>query len=169
MKQIFQNRSIRSFQFTNSVEESAFLERISPKRIVTVDESCGQNSICLVGSNSLTNDVEFVVSFRSDCNEEDLNLVFWNDLMIVDSGKKVFFVGDEIVVRTSIELTSPLIGLYVISDDELLILEETYMQIVDRAGRILRSELFDLITSTTIEKNRLVLQTDSGVRKVDLT
>lgn len=164
MKQIFQNRFLRSIQFSNSVEESAFLDKIPTDRVLSIDTHDGQNPICYIGCNSVTQDVEYVISFRSDSNEEDLNLAFWADRIVIDSGRMVFVITNELILRASLELTTPLIGFHLISENEMLILEEAFMRIIDKEGRVHRSESFDLITRTNFEKNRLVLITDSGER-----
>lgn len=164
MKQIFQNRFLRSIQFSNSGEELAFLKQVPVERVLSIDLDDGQNPICYIGYDSLTQSIEFVLSFRSESNEEDLNLIFWQDRIIFDSGRLVFFVSNELELKASLELTTPLIGFHLVSDNELLILEEAFLRVVNKNGLILRSESFDLITETTLEKNRLVLQTERGQR-----
>lgn len=168
MLQIFQNRFLRGYQFPNSVEQEAFIERVSAARVLSIDKSDGQNPICYVGRNSLTHEAEFVLSFRSDHNEENLNVVFWNDQIIFDSGSMVYFVTADLVLQASLELTSGLIGLHVISDSKLLILGEADLQIVDMNGRILKSESFDRVSGAAIIGDKLVLDTDSGERLIHL-
>lgn len=168
MRQIFQNRFLRGYQFSNSIEQATFVENVSATRVLTIEESDGQNPICYVGRNSLSHEAEFAIAFRSDLSEENLNLVSWNNRIIFDSGCMVYFVTPEIVLQTSLELTSPLIGLHVISESKLLILEEVFMRIVDRDGRILKSESFDLISDVVLENKRIVLSTDNGNQIIDL-
>ncbi|MBL8183411.1 MAG: hypothetical protein JNK51_00660 [Blastocatellia bacterium] len=168
MKQIFQNRFLRSMQFSNSREELAFLNQVPVERVLSIDLDDGQNPICYIGYDSLTQDIEFVLSFRSESNEEDLNLIFWQDRIVFDTGRSVFFVSYELELKASLELTTPLIGFHLVSDNELLILEEAFMRVVNKNGLVLKSESFDLVTRTTFEKNRLVLQTESGQRTLYL-
>jgi hypothetical protein len=168
MRQIFQNRFLRSYQFSNAVEQTAFIQRVSATRVLSIEESDGQNPICCVGRNSLTHEAEFVLSFRSDSSEEYLNFLFWDGTMVLDTGKTVYLIDEKLSIIASLDITTPLIGLYLVTKEKLLLLEEAYLRVIDHDGHVLKSEIFDLIEEFSVDDGVLAVKTNEESRSINL-
>ncbi|PGH38011.1 MAG: hypothetical protein CRN43_17810 [Candidatus Nephrothrix sp. EaCA] len=117
----------------------------------------------------MTKEKQFVLSFRSDESEDNLNFLFWDNLFVMDTGKNVYLIDESLNIKTSFEITAPLVGLYLINKEKLLLLEEVYMRVVDYKGQIVKSELFDLIEDFSIKGNLLSVQTSEERRVIELT
>lgn len=90
-------------------------------------------------------------------------------MVVLDTGANIYLIDEELNVVTSIEVTSPLIGLYVIDNEKILILEEIFIRIVDCKGQIIKSHSSDLIEGFSIQENSLYIQTSEGSRTIVLT
>jgi len=167
MKQIIGNRYLKGFKFSSLQELSAFLGNIETKNCLSIEDASGDNYYCYVCYNSLTKEKQFVLSFSSDEGEDNLNFLFWEEqrMFILDTGKSIYLIDNNVSIKTSLEITTPLIGLYLINKDTLLLLEEAFMRVIDYNGKILKSELFDLIEDFNIQDNILSIQT-SEERKI---
>jgi hypothetical protein len=167
MKQIVGNRYIKVFKFTSSQEVLIFLSNQETKNFLSIEDTFGNNYYCFVFYHSLTKEKQFVLSFSSDESEDNLNFLFWYEqkIFVFDTGKSIYLIDEKLSIKASFEITSPLIGLYLINKDNLLLLEEAFMRVIDYNGKILRSELFDLIDDFSIKDNVLSIQT-SGESKV---
>src|SRR6218665_1059217 len=147
MKQIIENRYLKGFKFSSSEEASTFCNNQKAKRSISIEDTFGENYYCYVCYHSLTKEKQFVLSFRSDESEDNLNFLFWDNLFVMDTGKNV----------------------YLINKEKLLLLEEVYMRVVDYKGQIVKSELFDLIEDFSIKGNLLSVQTSEERRVIELT
>ena len=61
---------------------------------------------------------------------------------------------DNLIIK-SIDATSPIIGFYQINNDNMLILEETYIRTINTNGDILKKMTTDLIVDYYIKNNNL--------------
>jgi len=169
MKQIIENRYLKGFKFSSSEEASTFCNNQKAKRSISIEDTFGENYYCYVCYHSLTKEKQFVLSFRSDESEDNLNFLFWDNLFVMDTGKNVYLIDESLNIKTSFEITAPLVGLYLINKEKLLLLEEVYMRVVDYKGQIVKSELFDLIEDFSIKGNLLSVQTSEERRVIELT
>ena len=103
-----------------------------------------------------------------DESEDNLNIMYWNDLIVLDIGKKNYLMDDFLEIRSSSEITTPLVGLYVINDERLLILEEAFVRVINNKGEVVKSELIDLIEDFSIKDNLLFIQTSEENRIIEL-
>jgi len=164
MKQIVNNRYLKCYKFLSQKEMSFFLANQKVSDCLSIDEYRGNKYYCYVCHNSLTSEKEFALSFSSDYDEHYLNFLYWfrHDVYVLDTGRNVYLVSFPIKVVASFELSTPLIGLYLIDDDTLLILEEASLQVVNSTGSRLRMELFDLIEKFQLVDRVLSIQTSEG-------
>lgn len=168
MKQIVRNRYLKEFKFSSADELSVFIGNQVAKLCLSIDDTFGYNYYCYICYHSLTKEKEFILSFSSDENEDDFSLLFWNSEFILNTGKKIYLIDERLKIKKSIEITTPLIGMYLINNEKFLLLEEAYMRIVDYHGQVLRSELFDLIEDFSIENDLLFVQTSEENIVIDL-
>jgi hypothetical protein len=79
-----------------------------------------------------------------------LIFLFWNNTLVLGTGKNIYLIDENLNVKTSLDVTTPLIGLYLVNNEKLLLLEESYVRVVNYNGEIIKSELFDLIENFNI-------------------
>jgi len=168
MKQIIYNRYLKWFKFSSSKEASFFLKNQKAQRTLSIEDTFGDNYYCYVCYHSLTREKQFVLAFSSDESEDNLNFLYWNNLFVLDTGKNIFLIDETLNITASLEITTPLIGLHVISNEKLLILEEAFMRVINYKGEIIKSELFDLIENFNIKDNLLSIQTSEESKIIDL-
>ncbi len=168
MKQIFENQYIKSFRFNSARELSDFTINQNIKNKITLENSYGDNYYCYIGYHSLTKEIKFIISFNSEEHEDNLNLLFWkkNNLLVVETGKIICFIDYKLNLKITLDITTPLIVLYLTLKNNLLILEEASLKLVNSTGTILRHELFDLIETFYIENDQLFICTSEGENKM---
>jgi hypothetical protein len=169
MKQIIENRYLKEFKFSSSEETTTFFNNQKAKRNLSIEDTFGENYYCYVCYHSLTKEKQFVLSFSSDENEDNLNFLFWGSLFVLDTGKNIYLIDESLNIKTSLEITTPLIGLYLINKEKLLVLEEAYMRVINYNGDIVKAELFDLIEDFSIKDNLLSIQTSEENKVIELT
>lgn len=168
MKQIVNNKYIKVYRFSSNEERTIFFNNQNIEKSHSIKDSFGENYYCFVCYHSLTQEKEFALIFESDESEENLNVLFWSDMLVMDTGSKVYFINKDISFRNSFEITTPLIGIYLINNEKLLLLEETYMRIISDTGQIVNSEMFDLIDDFSIENNLLSIKVGMENKIIDL-
>lgn len=170
MKQIVGNRYLNTYKFSSSKEVSVFLDNQETKNVLSVDDTIGDNYFCYVCCHSLTSKKQFALSFCSDEKEENLSFLFWDNhkIFVLDTGQSIHLVTDNLNIISSFEITTPLIGLYLTNKDNLLLLEEASLRLVNSEGKVLISELFNLIEDFSIENGRLSIQTNEGNKIFEL-
>lgn len=169
MKQIIKNSYVKTFKFESSQEASTFANNQGSKKALSIDNAIGDNYYCCVGYHSLTKDKQFVLSFSSDENDGNLNLLFWDNLIVLDTGKNIYLIDENLSIKVMLEVTTPLIGLYLINKERLLVLEEAYMRMINHNGDVVKTELFDLIVNFSIKDNLLSIQTSKENKVIELT
>lgn len=169
MKQIVKNTYIKTFKFTSLQEISIFINNQEIKKYLFIDDTCGNNYYSYVGYHSLTKEKQFILSFSSDDSDDNLNFLFWNGLFVLDTGKNIYLIDESLNIKTSLEITTPLIGLYLINNEKLLILEEAYLRVVNYNGDVVKAELFDFIEDFSIKNNLLSIQTSKENKVIELT
>ena len=164
MKQIIRNRYLMVFTFLSFQEMKVFLNHQGTKNVLSLDETFGDNYLCYVCYHSLTGEKQFVLSFSSNENEGNLNFLFWDEhkMYVLDTGQRIYLIDDRLNTVASFEITTSLVGLYLLNADTLLLLEEAYFRTVDFKGEILKSESLDLILDFKIKNNQLFIQTSKA-------
>jgi len=168
MKQIVANKYLKVFSFSSSNEAMTFYRNQEASRTLTIEDTYGDNYYCCVCYHSLTREKQFVLSFASNQNEEHLSFLFWNDVFVVDTGEGVFLIDENLQIKAAFEINISLIGLYMISDNRLLILEEASFKIINREGLILENESLDLIENFSIKDDLLSIQMDGRIKDIKL-
>lgn len=163
MKQIFKNGYVKSFSFTSIQEVEVFLHNQETKNILVLNETYGDYQYCYVWYDSLTGQKQFIVSFSSDDKEDNLNLLVWDrtEILVVDTGKNLYLINKKLNIKACFDITTPLIGLCLTSGNNLLVLEEAAFRLVNSEGKILNSELFDLIENFAIDRDQLSIHTST--------
>lgn len=162
MKTIHNNIFFKAYKFNSKNEENMFLSNHSNIKQVILDSDYGSYYYCFIGHSSLTNEKLFILKFCCDKIEEELSLLFWNDSYIIDTGKVVYLIDSFQLVKKSIEISTPLIGLYLIDDLHLLILEEACLRVVSFSGEIVKTEFFDLIENYNLTKDNVLYLNTNG-------
>mgnify|MGYP003429414724 CR=1 FL=1 len=169
MKQVIKNTYIKGFRFSSEEEALTFLKNQKAERSLSLEDTFGDSYYCYVCYHSLTRERQFVLSFSSDESEDNLNFLFWDNMLVLDTGKNIYLIDENLNIKTSLEITTPLVGLYLISNEKLLVLEEAYMRIINYNGDIEKAELFDLIEDFSINDNLLSIQTSEENKVIELT
>ncbi|GGH68349.1 hypothetical protein [Phaeocystidibacter marisrubri] len=168
MKQIIKNSYIKAFKFTSFQEATTFVNNQDANKQLSIDDTFGDNYYCYVGYHSLTKEKQFILSFSSDESDDSLNFLFWDSLFVLDTGNSIYLIDEDLNVKTSLEITTPLVGLYLINKEKLLVLEEAYMRVINCNGDIVKAELFDLIEDFSIKDNFLSIQTSEENKVIEL-
>lgn len=169
MKQIIENKYLKGFKFSSEDAALTFFNNQKAERSLSIEDTFGDNFYCYICYHSLTREKQFALFFSSDESEDNLNFLFWNKMLVLDTGKNICLIDESLSIKTSIETTTPLVGLYLISNEKLLVLEEAYMRVVNYNGDIVQAELFDLIEDFSIKDNLLSIQTSEGNKVLELT
>lgn len=169
MRQIVQNSYIKGFRFHSLTEASTFINTQKISKSVLVNDTYGDNYYCYVCYHALSREKLFALYFGSDEDESNFNFLFWDDLLVFDTGKDLYIIDQSLSVVQVLEITTPLIGLYQIGIERLLLLEEGYLRIINRRGEILNDRLFDLIEDFSIKDNLLFIHTNEGNSVINLS
>lgn len=169
MKQIIQNRYFKVFSFSSSEEALIFSNNQNANKSLSLKETFGDNYYCYVCYHSLTQEKLFVLSFSSDESEDKLNLLYWNNMIVLDTGKNICLIDKAVNIKVSLEITTSLVGLYVINDKKLLVLEEAFIRVINYEGEVIKSELTDLIEDFSIKDNLLSVSTSGCNRVIELS
>ncbi|OJV51603.1 MAG: hypothetical protein BGO31_00845 [Bacteroidetes bacterium 43-16] len=169
MKQVIKNSYLKGFRFSILEEASTFFKNQKAEKSLSIEDTFGDSHYCYVCYHSLTREKQFVLSFSSDENEDNLNFLFWDNMFVLDTGNNVYLLDESLNIKTSLETTTPLVGLYLISNEKLLVLEEAYMRIISCNGDILKAELFDPIEDFSIKDNLLSIQTSEENKIIELS
>ncbi|MBC8619137.1 hypothetical protein H8788_15435 [Parabacteroides faecis] len=168
MRQVIRNKYLKGFSFLSLREALTFLDNQGVNKNLSLEETFGENYYCYICYHSLTQEKLFSLSFSSDESEDNLNIMYWNDLIVLDIGKKNYLIDDFLEIRSSIEITTPLVGLYVINDERLLVLEEAFVRVINNKGEVVRAELTDLIEDFSVKDNLLFIQTNEENKIIEL-
>ncbi len=170
MKCIIENLYFKSYHFTTKQEALFFLNQQKTKKYLFLDETDGDHLYCYTCLDSLTNEVRFLIFFYSYKLEETLNLLFWprEDILVLDTGGYIYLIDIKLNIKTSINIVSSLVGIYLITPKELLVLEEISMKIIDFNGTILKEEFFDIIENFSINGDILSIQTEHEIKHIKL-
>lgn len=169
MKQIIENAFIKVFRFASATEATTFFKNQKVKKSLLINDFFGDSYYCYVCYHSLTREKLYAILFSSDEDESNLNFFIWDNLMILDTGKNIYLLDENLKIKSTLEITTPLIGLYLINKGALLILEEAYMRVINYNGEIVKSELFDLIKDYSIKDNLLSIQINEEIQVIELT
>lgn len=161
MNQIINNKFVRVFNFSSSSEADYFLQNQKVNNILSLEDTFGEYDYCVVCGNSLTRKIEFVLSFKSDEKDENLNLLFWQEphLIVLHTGRGLYLIDGKLTVIATFEITTPLVGLFLTSGNNLLVLEEASYRLIDSTAKILSGELFDLMENFSLDGNKLSVHT----------
>ncbi len=168
MKRICNNKYLKVYKFSNLQEAVKFCANQNSIHSIELEEDYGEFFYCCVCLHSLTRDPIFSIVFGSDQQDDNLNILFWEDLIVIDTGQNIYLINHEMQIKAKLEITSPLMGLYLINEGQLLVLEETFLRIISREGVILKDMLFDLIERVEIDQNKLYIDMDQKQVVVDL-
>ena len=162
MKQIFKNRYLKVTSFNSHNELNEFVNNLKVKSNLDLKDSFGDYYYCYSFINSLTSEKEFCITFSTDEKVENLSILVWDamGLFILYSGVKIYFIAQDLTIVNSFDITSPLVGLQVLNNDKILILEEVTMKVIGANGKIQQEDHFDLILNFHLEGNKLSITTD---------
>ncbi|QNL37461.1 MULTISPECIES: hypothetical protein [Bacteroides] len=148
MNIIVRNLYVKEFCFGSFREQTLFLDNINSPQKIVLENTYGELYYCYVFYNSIAQEKEFILSFSSDSAKENINICFWIDknIVIISFDSSIYLIDNkECRVIEEIELTSPLIGLYQINENKMLVLEETYVRTINPNGKIVQDMKTDLI------------------------
>lgn len=165
MNIIVKNLYVKEYCFGSFREQTLFLNNINSQKQLVLENTYGELYYCYVFCNSITQEKEFALSFCSDFIKENIKICFWinKNIVIICFDSYVYFIDNkEGQVIKEIGLTSPLIGVYQIDDDKMLVLEETYIRTVNPYGEIVQDMTTDLIDDFNIQDDVLYVFTDNN-------
>jgi hypothetical protein len=165
MNIIVKNLYVKEYCFGSFREQTLFLNNINSQKQLVLENTYGELYYCYVFCNSITQEKEFTLSFCSDFIKENIKICFWinKNIVIISFDSYVYFIDNkEGQVIKEIGLTSPLIGVYQIDDNKMLVLEETYIRTVNSYGEIVQDMTTDLIDDFNIQDDVLYVFTDNN-------
>lgn len=168
MKLIFENKFVKTFCFASHDERTRFIAYQKVDHALELVETFGEYYYCYVTYHSLTEEVQSIISFGSDEKSENLRLLHWtkNDIMVLDTGDRLFMIDNHLNIKGSFEITSPLMGLYL--TDNLIVLEEVLFRSINSEGEILTTEAFDLIENVHIEGDVMHITTNEEIKTLKI-
>ncbi|WP_438422231.1 hypothetical protein [Aquimarina macrocephali] len=168
MKVIINNRYIKSYKFNNQIEFNRFIENQDIHKKLILNESKDNFQYCYICYDSLTSDKLFLLSFSDDSDGENMIFLFWDDkkLFVIETGDNIFIVDENMIIITSLNIITPIIGLFITTSKNLIILEEATMRLVDSDGKVLINEQFDLLEDYNLDNNKLYLKMMNEESKV---
>ncbi|MFM7021955.1 MAG: hypothetical protein ACKOXB_03185 [Flavobacteriales bacterium] len=171
MRQIFKNKYIKAYKFLSVSESDTFRNNQNVNAILKIDESYGDCFYSYVCHNSLTSEKEFAIFFSSDEKEDKLNFMFWEsaNLFVLDTGRNIYLLNGDLKIIKSLEIGTPLIGLYLTDEENLVLLEEASYRLVNKRGEVHVNELFDLIENFSLSGSKLIIKTSEGNKIFELT
>jgi hypothetical protein len=168
MRHIIENRFLKAFTFSSMSELSTFVNSQKAERILSIENALCERYYCYICYHSLTLEKQFVISFGSSESEENLNFMFWGNLLLLDTGEDVYLIDETLKVRATFDITTPLVGLYLINDENILLLQEAYLRVINKEGEMIKRELFDLMEDFNIKGNILSIQTSEEAKVIVL-
>lgn len=165
MKIIVANLYVREYCFGSFREQTLFLDNINSQKQLVLENTYGELYYCYVFYNSVTHEKEFALSFSCDFIKDNILICFWTNknIVIISFDSSIYFIDSkECRVIEEIGLTSPLIGVYQINDNKILILEEAYIRTVNSYGKIVQDMKTDLIEDFNIQDDILYVFAESN-------
>lgn len=165
MNVIIKNLYVKEYCFGSFREQTLFLNNIHSQKQLALENTYGEFYYCYVFYNSITQEKEFTLSFCSDYIKENINICFWinKNIVIISLDSCIYFINNkEGQVIKEIGLTSPVIGVYQIDDDKILVLEEDYIRTINSHGEIVQDMTTDLIEDFNIQDNVLYVFADNN-------
>lgn len=165
MKLIMNNKYIKCTNYQNENELYSFLEKYKEKQQLFINY-VNENKyyFSLTCYHSLLDEIQYILSFSSD--NKNFELLLWDTTsqIVLYTGTDLYLIDENFKSRKIIEYMSPLIGLLISPIDNLIVLEEISLKIIDRTGKIILKEQFDLIEDYNIIDDKLHLQTEEGIK-----
>ncbi len=134
-----------SFFVTKSYRE--FTDQVIAKKVdKNIDLDKDKNGIyyyCIWGKDSLTQENKFSVTFSSDYDENSISFLVWDKLFILSTGAELFFIdSNSMEIKCLFAFFTPLIGLHITKDNNLVVLEELSCKILSCEGKIIKEYQF---------------------------
>jgi hypothetical protein len=172
MIRVYENKYVKDFQFSTKGELSKFLDRLPDIKILELDNSYGDTYHCYIFYHALSKEKEFVIVFSTYGSSENLQLLFWdkNNLVGLENGAGFYLINinKELTIRFFCEFSTPFIGFYTTSNDNVIILEECALKLINSRGEVLQDKFFNLIENFEINNNQLILHTEDGVLSFEI-
>lgn len=165
MKIIVNNLYVNEYCFNSFREQALFLNNINTQKQLVLENTYGEFYYCYVFCNSFAQEKEFVLSFCSDFIKENISIFLGTNknVVIISFDSYIYFIDKkEGQVIKEIGLTSPLIGIYQIDDNKILLLEEVYIRTANPYGEIVQNMKTDLIEDFYIQDDMLYVFADNN-------
>jgi hypothetical protein len=168
MNQIINNIYVKIFNFTYLQELLTFVGNQFVEKKLFIENSSGDNYYCCIGYHSLTKEKKFLLSFSSYELEDRLDFLYWDKSFILSTNDNIYLIDEDLKIKTSFEINTSLVGLYLLNKDRVLILDEYSYKIINSKGDILDTKIFDLIENFSITDNILSIQTNNDETVIEL-
>lgn len=157
MNTIVDNYRVREFFFRTFPEQRTFLNNLDNSQILELEDTYGDYYYCYIFCNSITGEKKIVLSFSCDLTPDENSVCFWSGkkIVLLYLGQCLYLIDYNNLTIKPIDLTSPIIGFYQIDNNNMLILEETYIRTINTNGDILKKMTTDLIVDYYIKNNNL--------------
>lgn len=162
MREIINNCFFELLHFYSVKERNTFLKNSIKSKLLNFNESYGNNYYCLIQRHSLTNQIIKCIIFDSDNGDDSLLLLYWDNKIVISIDDFIYFIDDKFELKFKLKLLISLIGLYLTSENKLLILQETEITIVNTDYYVEKNESIDFVVDFHITNNCLIIKTEKG-------
>lgn len=169
MKQILNNRYIKSISFQNKNGLDLFLNNNKVSKQLFIDTAYEDKyHYSLICHHSLLDEIEFILSFNSD--NDSFDILFWETTsqLVLYTGTNLYLINEKLEIQTHLEYLSPLIGLYITPLNNLVIFEELSLKIMNFKGEIITNENFDLVENYEMKDDKLYIHTEEGMKIIKI-
>lgn len=171
MKTIFLNSFFEITSFAELAKCNFFLQQ-QRCPVCIIEDSFGDRSFALIQKDSFSGNAVLAVGFSSDTELSELLVFYIPQLssLIIGTNEFVFFISNKPELLMAIELSTPLVGLRMLDDGNILLLEEGAAYSIKKDGVLNWSHQFDLINSFELTNSILRLETyENKAFQIDVT
>lgn len=163
MKQIVDNLFLEIVKFENLKQMTLYIDFQSQVEIFNLEYTSGDYYYCCVFSDSLTLEKKYIITFSAD-NDENISVLNWYkyQIFILNTGSEIYLIKNYVEILKCYSIQTSLIGLSIISDRLLLILEECSFTTISNKGDIVKQQSLSFIENFRLNTNILILDTDDG-------
>ena len=165
MKQIYENKYMQSIAF-GSLKELDYYLKQQPSTLekIFINDGIYDKYYALVFCHSLIETKEFIILFGSDEDEDLQSILYWDkaSLIVLNTGSRIYLINEKLEIITSFDYLSLLIGMYITTKNNLIVLGDIFVKILNMEGDIIKSESFDLIQDYSLNNDELYIKPDTG-------
>lgn len=171
MKIILGNQYPEALQFHSKDEFRFFFEsNQSLPKVHLESELVPDYWHCIMWRDSLSLEKAFMISFESEEPLENTSLLIWDshDRFALNTGAEISLISRDLKIICRIPLVSPLMGLSLMKNEFLIIIEEAIFRVIDRNGDMVQYHEFDLIRGFQLGDSGITIKAEGGTYDIRL-